>query len=427
MPKKPCGDSMMSIEPGEYPASQIVVQFKTTIQALDSAAKAVPGEHKDAEERIGAAQTALTALRETTIKSLKAVESDRDSLRAKLAEAEAGAAQMRSVVEEWARVLTNEPTFCNGCKTCTDTYIRPQCYYAGMRARVQAALSTSSGRDFLEHHNEAEALLRRTLWRDIQTDACRTDKSKCHSTCEHYITCQEIDAYLKGGEVVQKVGLKCAHGILYPSEGDPKTGPWECNPDGSNPACPNCFPDAWKEDERIGKAVVEWVHNHVFNPSKAPFLKMHDRAQGECNALADLGVVIAQAQIEEVITLSEKAKTWKDKLTYQWTLEDRNQFRADKLAEMPKEVLYKAIETVIGMDDSFKAHIRGLYLRAKEKVTWFTQDNFHFLGGGMFVRNTLRGAGLPDDLLPSKNWDDYYIPVIEIALGFREAPKEVEE
>lgn len=42
------------------------------------------------------------------------------------------------------------------------------------------------------------------------------------------------------------MSMKCSHGVEYPLEGkDPDTGPWTCNPDGSNPDCPACEPDAW--------------------------------------------------------------------------------------------------------------------------------------------------------------------------------------
>lgn len=46
--------------------------------------------------------------------------------------------------------------------------------------------------------------------------------------------------------------MRCRHGTEYPREGsDPEVGPWTCNADGSNPACPNCEPDAWKSEELV--------------------------------------------------------------------------------------------------------------------------------------------------------------------------------
>ncbi len=44
--------------------------------------------------------------------------------------------------------------------------------------------------------------------------------------------------------------MKCCHDVEYPSEGG-EHGPWTCNPDGSNPNCPNCSPDAWVGDFAI--------------------------------------------------------------------------------------------------------------------------------------------------------------------------------
>jgi hypothetical protein len=41
----------------------------------------------------------------------------------------------------------------------------------------------------------------------------------------------------------------------------------------------------------------------------------------------------------------------------------------------------------------------------------------------MGVRNALRKYGLKDDLLPEGNWDDYYVPVVEVAVGVREMPR----
>ncbi len=45
----------------------------------------------------------------------------------------------------------------------------------------------------------------------------------------------------------------------------------------------------------------------------------------------------------------------------------------------------------------------------------------HFFGG-MSIRNLLRRAGLKDDRLPDKNWDDYYRIVVRRALGIDPEP-----
>lgn len=40
--------------------------------------------------------------------------------------------------------------------------------------------------------------------------------------------------------------MKCRHGIDYPAEGP--NGPWDCNPDGSNPKCEECEGDSWASE-----------------------------------------------------------------------------------------------------------------------------------------------------------------------------------
>lgn len=50
-------------------------------------------------------------------------------------------------------------------------------------------------------------------------------------------------------------------------------------------------------------------------------------------------------------------------------------------------------------------------------ATWWAQYGWHF-HGGMSVRNVLREA-VADAELPSGNWDDFYVPVLEVALGVR--------
>ena len=47
---------------------------------------------------------------------------------------------------------------------------------------------------------------------------------------------------------------------------------------------------------------------------------------------------------------------------------------------------------------------------------WWCEGCWHF-GGGMCIRNLLRKGVCLDGELPSGNWDDYYIPVVEAAVG----------
>jgi hypothetical protein len=53
----------------------------------------------------------------------------------------------------------------------------------------------------------------------------------------------------------------------------------------------------------------------------------------------------------------------------------------------------------------------------KDSDTWWAS---HHHGWGTGIRNLLRDNVCSDDRLPSKNWDDYYIRLVEIAVGVRE-------
>jgi hypothetical protein len=88
-----------------------------------------------------------------------------------------------------------------------------------------------------------------------------------------------------------------------------------------------------------------------------------------------------------------------------------------KFAEIPQEVLDKAL-TIINseLDDQTKQWAKDLFI-LKGPIEWAI--SLHH-GWGTAIRNMLRTTGgLSDNLLPDKNWDDYYIQVIEAAIGVR--------
>jgi len=62
------------------------------------------------------------------------------------------------------------------------------------------------------------------------------------------------------------------------------------------------------------------------------------------------------------------------------------------------------------------------------KKDWFLQEDFH-RKDGLNLRNLLRSSGYTDFDLPSGNWDDVYVPVLEAAAGLRPVllPSEVDE
>lgn len=88
-----------------------------------------------------------------------------------------------------------------------------------------------------------------------------------------------------------------------------------------------------------------------------------------------------------------------------------------KFAEIPKVVLDDAVEyTLETLSKEDKEQIILLHKKYGQ-VEWM-----HALGHfdvGMRLRNYFRECGLTDELLPDKNWDDYYIQVIEKALNLR--------
>lgn len=91
----------------------------------------------------------------------------------------------------------------------------------------------------------------------------------------------------------------------------------------------------------------------------------------------------------------------------------------ERLKEIPPDVLTRAVDVIrqkVRKDD--QERIRADFGRFGEH-DWIHQGGMGHHGGGMWIRNRLREEGLTDDLLPGNNWDDYYVQVIEVALGLR--------
>ncbi|HEY0006207.1 MAG TPA: hypothetical protein VGB17_15615 [Pyrinomonadaceae bacterium] len=113
----------------------------------------------------------------------------------------------------------------------------------------------------------------------------------------------------------------------------------------------------------------------------------------------------------------------------------REECRARRLAEMPPDVLKRAIAFIRSeLPEEVKEDIRRLHAEYGED--WIGEMSVLELPGGkgriprghfewgMRVRNALRNHGLSDDLLLNLNWDDYYVQVVEIAVGLRPNPLE---
>jgi len=88
-----------------------------------------------------------------------------------------------------------------------------------------------------------------------------------------------------------------------------------------------------------------------------------------------------------------------------------------RVSEMPPEVLQKAVDFLTSELGPAKTSILELY--NEDPIHWVAE---HHMFWGMQVRNALRGIGLKDDMLPSGNWDDYYVPCVEMAIGVRPIP-----
>lgn len=96
-----------------------------------------------------------------------------------------------------------------------------------------------------------------------------------------------------------------------------------------------------------------------------------------------------------------------------------------KLNELPKALVQKAVD-----------HIRKTLSQQMIETIQKTidKDGLHewaipyHMSFGMVIRNQLRkDAKIPDQLLPSGNWDDYYISILEVAVGKQYYTMECEE
>lgn len=90
------------------------------------------------------------------------------------------------------------------------------------------------------------------------------------------------------------------------------------------------------------------------------------------------------------------------------------EFHEKKWAELPDDVKTKAVTFLRSQfSEELKEDVRA---RIKaDPIHWIGMEHF---GWGMGVRNALRVEGnIKDDLLPSGNWDDYYIKAVEAAVA----------
>ena len=72
----------------------------------------------------------------------------------------------------------------------------------------------------------------------------------------------------------------------------------------------------------------------------------------------------------------------------------------------------KHLRSVITLEDAIQ--IRNDWI--KDPKTWWAIAHHWW---GMGIRNSLRDSVCSDSELPSGNWDDYYVPLVEMACGLR--------
>ena len=89
-----------------------------------------------------------------------------------------------------------------------------------------------------------------------------------------------------------------------------------------------------------------------------------------------------------------------------------------RFLELPPDLRQRAITALREMfDPSVEDDIKAEYDRSGED--WWLDANIHF-HWGMSIRNFLREQGILDNQLPSSNWDDYYLQIIEAAVHIRD-------
>lgn len=86
------------------------------------------------------------------------------------------------------------------------------------------------------------------------------------------------------------------------------------------------------------------------------------------------------------------------------------------LQECPQWIVEKSVSFLSrNIPEDVKEQIREEWKNDPEH--WATPFHFSY---GMFIRNQLRNNVCSDDKLPTGNFDDYYVPFIEIACGIRD-------
>lgn len=91
------------------------------------------------------------------------------------------------------------------------------------------------------------------------------------------------------------------------------------------------------------------------------------------------------------------------------------EFYRDNALKLRPELRKKAVEFLyLGIDSESQTEIHRLALDDPE---WWAPQHF---GWGMAIRNALRKGGFGEKELAVDNLDDYYVGLVEMALGITE-------
>lgn len=100
---------------------------------------------------------------------------------------------------------------------------------------------------------------------------------------------------------------------------------------------------------------------------------------------------------------------------YSQEISDISHFLDKSIRELDGNIVEMGVIHINNLlDDESKQKIKEEH--EKDNRTWWAS---HHHGWGTSIRNSLRDNVCLDDKLPTKNWDDYYIQIVEIALGLR--------
>lgn len=93
----------------------------------------------------------------------------------------------------------------------------------------------------------------------------------------------------------------------------------------------------------------------------------------------------------------------------------RDDWHQENFDRLPNDIAWKAIiflQSFLSEEDVIA--IREDY--QKDPSTWWASRHFSW---GMMIRNKLRDNVCLDEKLPTLNWDDYYIILVEKACGLK--------